>query len=445
MGNFLDRLSRFFYEHSRVVRWWFNLSLRAKLLLTFSIISGLILIAGVFVYTAVSSGMNMQAQVGKMLAVSISVSSLTFLYGVYVAYLTSTPVRRGVEFAQIVARGDLTPQLESISEKDEIGALSKALNTMVENFRTLVGNISHGADILADSSRVLSERAGASACASQQVSAAINQVAQGSMSQAGSVQEIMNAIQDMSAGIEKINQRVALASQASAQALNVANEGNKAITQTNMEMRHIHESVTETGTIILELGQKSASIEMIVKTIKGISEQTNLLALNAAIEAARAGEHGRGFSVVAEEVRKLAEQSADSTTQIAKIIRDIMLNVEQAIASMNLEKEVVDSGSKVMEEAQKAFNRIMESTEIVNRQIKEVSQLTREISTSSEHIAVEVAQVAAVSEEISAQTQEVAASSTDQMNAMLEINSSSDQLSGAASDLQAAARRFKLK
>ncbi len=445
MEQFLDRLSHFFYNHSRVVRWWFNLSLSIKLILSFSINAIIPSAIGLFVFFLVKSGSNIQERVNHILIFSFIATAIIFFYGLYIAFLTSTPIHRSLEFAKTVAAGDLTPNLYSMTEKDETALLSKALNTMVESFRSLVSNISHGADIFAESSRVLSERAELTTNSAQQVSLAINQVAYGSQTQANSVQAILQEVQEMSTGIQQINQSVALADDASSQALHLANEGDLSITKTNEQMNYIHQTVEETGRIISELGEKSTTIGTIVETIKAISDQTNLLALNAAIEAARAGEHGRGFSVVAEEVRKLAEQSTVSSAQIENIIHDIKINVERAITSMNFEKEVVLSGQQIIDEAQKAFSRIVDSTQIVNRQIQEVSEFTKHISLSSEHIAKEITQVAAVSQETTAQTEEVASSSTDQMTSMQEIKTSIAELSIAAIDLQAGARKFKLR
>lgn len=209
-------------------------------------------------------------------------------------------------------------------------------------------------------------------------------------------------------------------------------------------MDHIHQTVDETGSIISELGEKSAYIGTIVETIKMISDQTNLLALNAAIEAARAGENGRGFSVVAEEVRKLAEQSTQSSAQIEQIIGDIKLNVERAITSMTSEKEVVRSGTLVIEEAQRAFKKIMESTQVVNKQIKEVSLFGHSIADSSRQISLEIEQVAKITQETNAQAEEVASISSEQMNSMQEINAATSELQSAALELQSSSRRFKL-
>jgi len=441
---FLEQFNQFFFRHSRLVRWWFNLSLSIKLMLAFFISALINLTSGGAVYFLVSSGKDVQINIGTVMLFSGIASGLIFLYGLYIAYLTSTPLRRAVNFAETLAKGDLTPTLYSLTQKDEIGQLCNALNMMSESFRSLVGNLSQGADIFCNSSESLSIRADATANAAQQVAMSINQVANGSQSQATSVETILLAVQEMSSDIQQIDHTVSLADDASTQALSFADQGGQAITKISAQFEHINKTVDETGAIISNLGEKSASIESIVETIKNISEQTNLLALNAAIEAARAGEHGRGFSVVAEEVRKLAEQSTHSSAQIEQIIQDIKLNVDRAIASMTAEIDVVRSGSLVIDEAQGAFAKIMESTQVVNVQIKEISLFAHNIAASSEKISDEVEQVSAITSQTTSQTEEVAASSSEQMDSMQQISSSAEGLLTEAQTLQGLARKFKL-
>ena len=446
MAEVLDRFSKFLVHHSRIIRWWFNLSLSSKLVLAFSISALINLSGGGFAYFLALKGNNLLAHIQTLMIFTTLASLLIFLYGLYISFLTSTPLNRAVNFAETLAKGDLTPNLYCLTENDEIGQLCMSLSTMLENFRSLVGNILSGADTFYESSLVLAAQAEATANSAKQVSLSIDQVAQGSQnqSQIDSIQTIHNAVQDMSSGIQQIDHSVSLADEASTQALHIANEGDQAITKTGTQMKHIHQTVDETSLIIAELGEKSASIGAIVETIKSISDQTNLLALNAAIEAARAGEHGRGFSVVAEEVRKLAEQSTQSSAQIEQIIQGIKLNVDRAITSMSAEKDVVRSGAQVIEEAQRAFNRIMESTQIVNLQIKEVSQFSHDISGSSHKIFTEVEQVAAIIKETTAKTEAVALGSTNQMNSMQEINILAEELQAAALALQTSARKFIL-
>lgn len=444
MEDFLDRMSLFFFKHSRIVRWWFNRAVSTKLVMAFGISAFITLAAGGSVFILSKIGISISKNINLILGLTLLSSLLIFLYGLYIAFLITSPLRRGVSFAEQVAQGDLNAVLYCMDQEDEIGKLCKSLNLMLDNFRSLVGDISHGADVFADSSKLLAERAEVTALAAKQVASAVSQVAHGSQTQANSVQTIMFAIQEMSQGISRIEENVKLADRASTQALQVANDGDSAMAKANTQMNHIHQTVDETGHIISTLGEKSTVIGSIVETIKAISDQTNLLALNAAIEAARAGEHGRGFSVVAEEVRKLAEQSTLSSAQIEQIIVDIKTNLEKAITSMDAEKEVVRSGSLVIEEAQQAFTRIKDSTRIVNQQIQEVASLSTGIAQSSQMISAEITQVASITQETTAQTEEVASSSSEQMHSMEDINQSSEELSSTALELQAAARKFKL-
>jgi methyl-accepting chemotaxis protein len=444
MDILLNRFSEFCFKHFSIVRWWFNLAVSAKLAMAFGINALIFLISGGTIYYLVSTGADLKTLIGELLMFTILASVITLLYGLYIAFLIATPLRRGVEFAQHMAQGDLTSVLYSIDSKDEIGTLCKSLNQMAGNVRSLVGDISQGADIFADSSQILSSRAEATAFAAKQVSEAINQVASGSQNLANSVQSIMNEVQDIVQATKQIEENIENAGTASKQSLSVAQDGDAAMAKANIQMNQIHHSVESTGQIISSLGEKSAIIGSIVETIKAISNQTNLLALNAAIEAARAGEHGRGFSVVAEEVRKLAEQSTHSSDQIEQIIADIKTNLDKAISSMNSEKEVVKSGALAIQEAQQAFTRIKDSTQNVNQLVQEVFIFSSELSQSSGMIADEVAQVASVSEQTTAQTEEVAASSSDQMLSMQDINRSAEELTRTAHELQAASRKFKL-
>lgn len=444
MNSFLDRISEFFFKHSSIVRWWFNLSVSAKLNLAFGINAMITMLAGGFMYFMVKTGADLAHNIGIFTVLLVIAGLIIFVYGLYISYLIATPLRRGVYFAEKMAKGDLTATLYSMGQKDELGTLCNSLNQMTENFRSLVGDITRGADVFADSSQVLSTQSETTSEAAQLVSSSIHQVAFGSQNQANSVQNIMNSIQSMAHGIRQIEEHINLADQSSQQSLQLAHDGDTAMTMVNLQMGHIHQSVDNTGQIITALGEKSTVIGSIVETIKAISDQTNLLALNAAIEAARAGEHGRGFSVVAEEVRKLAEQSTLSSAQIETIIHDIKTSLDEAISSMNSEKDVVQSGANAIQNAQQAFTRIKESTQTLSEQIQEISALSSGITQSADVITHEVTQVASICQQTTAQTEEVASSSSEQMLAMQEINSSAQELSKTAQDLQHAARKFIL-
>ena len=445
MTVFLERFSQYLFRHSKIIRWWFNLTLSHKLILAF-LISALINFSSGVTYYLTLRGDKLVTHIEIILISSSIASLLIFFYGLYIAFLTSTPLLRAVDFADTLAKGDLTPTINSLTQNDEIGKLFQSLGIMLGNYRSLVKNIAYGVKTFQESSQTLADRVEMTAGATQQISQAIDELAQGShnQSQDNNLQDILATIEKMSAEIEQIYQSVSLADQASTQALTLADEGEQAINETNTQMLHIHQTVDETGIIISELGEKSNSIKTIVETIKAISDQTNLLSLNAAIEAARAGEHGRGFSVVADEVRKLAEQSNQSSAQIEQIILDIKQNVDRAIASMTAEKDVVESGVKIIEEAQKTFNKIMETTNIVNRQVKEVAHFARNIADNSHDIFSKIQQVGAIIKETTQKTENVASSSLEQMEAMMEINTLIEDLKTASQALQESTDRFKL-
>lgn len=442
MEDFLQKFSVFFFRRFRIVRWWFNLSLATKLVIAFAINASVTIAFGGIIYYLVQSGKDFQEHLGFLLGAVCIASVVILLYGMYIAFLTSTPLLKSVGFAKTIADGDLTPSLSCLSQKDEVGQLCASLNTMVESFRILVGNLSQGADVFGESSKHLVSLAGITSQSAEQITSAMNQVASGSQAQSNSVQAILLTVEEMLRIVKQIEQRVGQADQASSHALQAAEEGEKEIARTSRQMVSIQARVNETSGIIQELGEKSTHIGIILETIKGISDQTNLLALNAAIEAARAGEHGRGFSVVAEEVRKLAEQSNASSTEIEKIIQEIKNCVTMAMNSMEAENFVVGEGTKVIRESQEAFARITKNTRIVNTKIQEVIDLTRNIILNTQEITNEINQVACVVEETTAQSEEVASSSSSQLESMQEINAAAEELSKAADELQTAVKKF---
>ncbi|MDU2063321.1 MAG: HAMP domain-containing methyl-accepting chemotaxis protein [Sporomusaceae bacterium] len=442
MDNILEQFSLCAFSHSSIVRWWFNLRLSWKLVLAFTVNGAITMIAGFITYYFVKEGTEFEQQ--AVLGLIALASLLNIVYGCYIAYLTTAPIRRSVQFAETVAHGDLTPNLSCMTEKDEIGQLCKSLNIMVNRFRSLVGDISQGVDVFDETSTLLSGQAEATMQAAQEVIDAVSQVAAGSQSQAERIDEIKAAIDKMLIGLKNIERSVQTTKEAAGLALQIAQAGTDSVEQTNSQMVHIHQSVEETNQIILELGNKSALIGGIIETIKAISDQTNLLALNAAIEAARAGEHGRGFSVVAEEVRRLAEQSTLSSSQIGIIIQDIQHNVERAVSSMKFETEVVMAGSQVIQTTQQSFHRIVDSAKTVNQQIGEVFGFANTIAVGSDEVSDKMNEIAHIALESSAQAKEAAANGANQLGAMQEVNASASELSDAAHKLQRASRQFKL-
>jgi methyl-accepting chemotaxis protein len=209
-------------------------------------------------------------------------------------------------------------------------------------------------------------------------------------------------------------------------------------------MSSISNTVNDLAKVIKGLGDRSQEIGQIVEVITGIAQQTNLLALNAAIEAARAGEHGRGFAVVADEVRKLAEQSAESAQQITNLIGTIQADTSTAVNVMDSTIQEVSSGIGVVNTAGEAFNRIENLINTVAKQIQEVSAASQQMSVGAMQVVKAIDEISDVSEKTAAGTQNVSAAAQEQLASMEEISASSSSLSKMATELQTLVSRFKV-
>ena len=371
--------------------------------------------------------------------------------------------------AQRIGDGDLTVVASAKSEKDVLG---NALSQMVGNLRGLIGQMGQNATSLQDASNQLSSAAEQAGQATQGIASASQQVAQGAQQQSAQSEEVTNGVGQLSQAIDQVasgsqeqagavarastivNQvskataEVAKNSQEAAEGSRQANEaaesGLEMVSKTVDGMERIKLTVDTAATRVTELGDQSAEIGKIVTVIDDIAAQTNLLALNAAIEAARAGEQGRGFAVVADEVRKLAERVTDATREIANLIDTVQKSVGDSIkATEEGIKEVAD-GSELAEQAGQALQQIAESVNLVAKQIEQISAASEEVSASSDEMVRIIEDVGGVVEQNSAATQQMAANSTQvthnvsSIAVIIEENSASvEEMSASAEEMSA--------
>ncbi len=236
----------------------------------------------------------------------------------------------------------------------------------------------------------------------------------------GSEKQVHSAAEANQAAAEILRgmNQAALSIQSVADLTTTANEkataGNKVVTQAMEQMNVMQRSVGHTAEVINALGEKSKEIGHIVQLITEISNQTNLLALNAAIEAARAGEHGRGFAVVADEVRKLAEQSGDAAGQIRQLIGEVQAEADKAVQSMDEGANVILEGIQMVHQSGEAFRDIVKAIEQVAAESQEVSAIIEQVNSSSQSMAEMMEGVAHIAEQSAGNTQNVAASAEEQ-------------------------------
>lgn len=386
---------------------------------------------------------NAAAPIAKKTFIIISI---TLLLGAIIIFFilksVMKPLKELKEKAVTISRGDLSENI-NINSKDEIGQLGHAFNNMQDSLRKLIQKVESNASQVAAAAEELTASAEQTTESTEQVSKAIQEVSCSSEKQTSGVEQTAKSIEGIAQGISFISNNAIKVAELSRDTMNYAENGEKAVTDTVNQMMSIHDSVLESNTMIQSLRERSKEVSSILNVITAISEQTNLLSLNAAIEAARAGEHGRGFSVVAEEVRKLAEQSQQSAKEIDQIVQRIHVEIENAVQLMVQVTKNVESGVEVSKEAIEKFEQILEGTEKITPQMENISTTTQQIASSIQEVNATANDLSFIAQENAASSEEVAASTEEQLASMQEISASAQALSKMAEELTQAIAQFK--
>ncbi|WNC14111.1 methyl-accepting chemotaxis protein [Brevibacillus brevis] len=342
-----------------------------------------------------------------------------------------------------VAEGDFTIEEVNIRSKDEIGILAADFNRMIQSMRQLIKDVHDSASRVAISSNELSASAEQTSKASEQIAVDVQESAKGADNQQVSLQKASTSLEEISIGMQRIAEGSSAISDSSEHTRETAGLGGEAVQKTVHQMNSIKDTVNDFDSVIKLLENRTQQIELMLNVISDISAQTNLLALNAAIEAARAGEHGRGFAVVAEEVRKLADQSSQSSQQISVLIGEIQQDMQQTISTMEKVKAEVDSGIVVANETERRFADILELTTDVSRQVEDLASVSQQISASMQEVSASMEDVSSIAMQSSANSQNIASAAEEQLASMEEVSSLSSSLSKMADEMRAFVQKFK--
>ncbi|WP_196604347.1 methyl-accepting chemotaxis protein [Pectinatus haikarae] len=396
--------------------------------------------------------MNIQNEdyfkISSLLFIVITVSAifLSILIGWVIIKQISKSLNKINKIITAMANGDFSNVIsnDNLNDKSEFGDLSRNISTMTKNIATLVKKITHSSDTLAASSEELTASAEQSAQASNQVAASVTRVAESADKQLQLSNKSDSAVKNISTSMEKLSVNTNILSDSVEKTTRAANKGDIAINKTIEQMHIIKEKTNATSNVITDLENKSQQIGKIVDVISNIAGQTNLLALNAAIEAARAGDAGKGFSVVAEEVRKLAEQSQDAAKQITELITDVQHKTDNAVTFMTEGKAEVEKGTEVVSMAGENFEQIISMVNTMLTQIGNNAHAVDEITNYMENVATLVNETDKESRKSSAETQTISAAAEEQSASSEEIASASQALSKMAAEVQNNIRTFKV-
>lgn len=363
------------------------------------------------VYAASRHALTLQAGV----AIGCTVVGLVLI--TFMAGRITRPLKPLVQRALEIAEGKLGGEPLAVSSKDEIGEVTTAINAMSESLTNIVTTVQQAADAVYDSSNAIAD-------SSRTMASQMNDQAQ-------QVVCVSSAVTEMSASIDEVAKKSSQASSDAKASGRTASEGGDVVANTITGMECIHQTVTSTAESVHALGERSEQIGQVISVINDIADQTNLLALNAAIEAARAGEHGRGFAVVADEVRKLADRTTTATGEVSDVIGAIQQETQATVSKMNTGAEQVSGGVNEANMAGECLSQIVASA-------NEVALMVQSIAAAAEQQAVASEQVSRNIEEIAQSSQMTSTSADEAAQAAVDVISKADTLKQTVA-------RFQLK
>jgi methyl-accepting chemotaxis protein len=377
--------------------------------------------------------------VGTLLA---AIASL--LVGSLVARGITLNMKRVTDIAEEAAKGNLSLKTGEVKSSDEVGQLVRSFNTMIEGVRELVKAAFSGASQVAATSQQVSSSAQEMNATAEEVSASVQQISKGTEIQAKKIEETSKVMDQMKQSVELVSSNASAATEVSNKTQEAALRGGDETKKAIEKMNKIYDVVSQSGLVVQKLGKRSTEIGEIVTVITEIADQTNLLALNAAIEAARAGEAGRGFAVVADEVRKLAESSSAQAEAINKLIKEIQSETQSAVRAMQDGTREVTEGRDIVTKSGEALGDIIEMARQSFIQVQKIAKATQDQLSSVNQVTQYMADISTSAEQTASATQQSSASTEEMTASMEEMATSAQSLADMSLDLKTAVSKFNI-
>lgn len=390
---------------------------------------------------------EMYASLSTILIKQSIVSMAGILLIIMVIMLFSSWIIRNLNkvnsMAKSIASGDLSHTLE-VKTKDEFGQMATLMNQMQENLRGMINQIAVASETINGHSEELSQSSIEVKSGSEQVAVTMQELAVGSEKQADYVSNLVAIMDTFTREVKDTDQSGEQINASSYEVLKMTNEGKQLMESSSQQMMKIDEIVMNAVQRMDKLDNQTQEISKLIVVIKDIADQTNLLALNAAIEAARAGEHGKGFAVVADEVRKLAEQVASSIVDITGFITNIKSESRGVSLSLQEGYDEVEKGTVQINTTGETFNQISSSVSSMVNHIQSISENLSVIAVKCQEMNSSIEEIASFSEESAASVEETSAATQQINSSMEEVAGSSEQLTKLAEELNQIVRQFKI-
>ncbi|SHG10045.1 methyl-accepting chemotaxis protein [Ornithinibacillus halophilus] len=391
---------------------------------------------------------NSKQSISRTTVFLVVSTAIAILLGLILMYMTSRRVTRNlqqvVQITTEFSKGNLQVESMKYSGNDEIGQLARAVNLVKENMKNILMKVSDASETVSLRSEGLSQSAIEVREGNEQIASTMQELSSGAETQANSTSSLSENMNDFVQMVRSSEQQGQEVANTSDHVLTLTNDGQSLMEKSVSQMKQIDQIVSNSVLKVQGLEQQSNEISKLISVIKDIADQTNLLSLNAAIEAARAGEQGKGFAVVADEVRKLSDQVSDSVGEITTIVRNIQLETNDVVSSLNNGYDEVKEGTTQIETTGENFASIHQSVSDMVVKINSISTNLKDIANNSNDMNKIIEEIASVSEESAAGVEQAAASAQQTSSSMEEVTNNAEELAKLAEQLNEELKVFKL-